>query len=255
MDLFTLLNPSDPNPVQETAVPAEESPFVLVGDHAGAAIPAALGDLGLSAADRARHIAIDIGVEPLGRALSARLGAPFVWQAYSRLVVDCNRDPGDAEWIAAESDGTAIAGNGGLPQTQRRARRREIFEPYHRAIADLLDRRAATGRETVFVSLHSFTPVMDGVQRPWDIGVLHDGQEDGFALDLLDKLQKRAGLTVGDNEPYRMDGTDYTVPRHAYPRRLFYVELEVRQDLLGDPTGIERVADLVGDVLPRSFGR
>lgn len=249
MDPLTLLNPSDPNPVRETAVPAEESPFLLVGDHAGASIPAALGTLGLTAADRVRHIALDIGVERLGQALSARLGARLVSQAYSRLVVDCNRDPRDPGWIAAKSDGTAIPGNAGVADAEREARRREIFEPYHRAIAGLLDRRAVESLETVFVSLHSFTPEMGGVRRPWEIGVLHDGREDGFALDLLAGLRRRAGLSPGDNQPYRMDRTDYTVPRHAYPRGLRYAELEVRQDLLVDAAGVGAVADLLADAL------
>lgn len=250
MDLLPLLNPSDPNPVQETAVSTEQSPFVLIGDHAGAAIPAALGDLGLSAADRSRHIALDIGVEGLGRSLSERLGAPFLWQAYSRLVIDCNRDPGDDKSIAAESDGTPVPGNRGLSQADREARRREIFEPYQRAIADLLERRAERSLDTVLVSLHSFTPVMGGERRSWDIGVLHDGRRDAFALAVLAALRRRGELTIGDNQPYRMDDTDYTVPRHAYPRDLPYLELEVRQDLLEGTRKIETMADLLADVFP-----
>ena len=249
MDPLTLLNTQDPNPVRETPAAEGECRFLLVGDHAGAAIPAALGDLGLSAADRGRHIALDIGVEALGTALSERLGARFIRQAYSRLVVDCNRDPGDPEWIAGVSDGTPIAGNAALSEAERTARREAIFEPYHRAIEAALDCRTAAGRETVLVALHSFTPVMLAQRRPWEIGVLHDGREDGFALAVLALLRERGDLAVGDNRPYRMDATDYTVPRHAYPRGLAYVELEVRQDLLGDERGIDAIAVLLADVL------
>lgn len=253
MDPLTLLNPQDPNPVRETVVRGSESPFLLVGDHAGAAFPAALGDLGLSAADRARHIALDIGVEALGLALSRRLGTRFIRQAYSRLVVDCNRDPGDPEWIVTASDGTAIPGNAGLSRAEMDARRREIFDPYHRAIADRLDRFAAMGSEPVFVALHSFAPAMRGEARPWEIGVLHDGREDDFALAVLDRLRARGGLAVGDNEPYRMDATDYTVPRHAYPRGLRYIELEVRQDLLADAKGTAAIAGRLAEVFPASL--
>lgn len=255
MDPLTLLNPQDPNPVLKSLGGMAASPFVLVGDHAGAAVPAALGELGLSAHDRARHIALDIGVEALGGALARRLGATFVSQSYSRLVVDCNRDPADPAWIAEESDGTAISGNADLSDVEREARRNQIFEPYHRAIGELLDGRAAAGIETVFVSLHSFTPVLGGERRPWEIGVLHDDRRDDFALAVLALLRRRAEPTVGDNQPYRMDATDYTVPRHAFPRNLRYVEMEVRQDLLGGPAGIETIADLLADVLPAALGR
>ncbi len=253
MNPLNLLNPSDPNPVRETAVRTEQSPFVLIGDHAGAAIPSALGNLGLTAAELGRHIALDIGVEALGQALSAHLRAPFLSQRYSRLVVDCNRDPCHSGWIAAESDGTPIPGNSGLSEAARQARRSEIFEPYHRAIGDLLDSQAAAGAETVLVSLHSFTPVMGGERRPWEIAVLHDGRRDEVALAVRERLRRREELTVGDNEPYRMDATDYTVPRHAYPRGLRYVEFEVRQDLLGDRSGIDAIADLLADVLPAAL--
>lgn len=247
-----LLNRQDPNPVRKTVSNAADSPFVLIGDHAGTAIPAALGDLGLSAADRARHIAVDIGVEALGQALSKRLGAPFVSQAYSRLVVDCNRDPDHRGWIAEESDGTPIPGNRDLSREQRTARRVEIFDPYHAAVAKALDTRAAQGRDSVLVALHSFTPVMNGETRPWHVGVLHAGHEDGFAHAVLERLRERSGLVVGDNKPYRMDPTDYTVFRHAFPRGLRYVEIEVRQDLLASEPGVSEISELLGEVISPS---
>lgn len=253
VERLTLLNPSDPDPVRKFVAAGEDSPFVLVGDHAGTTIPRALGTLGLTKHDRARHIAVDIGVEGLGRALAQRLRAPFVSQAYSRLVVDCNRDPALSGWIAATSDGTVVPGNSGLAGADRAARRAEIYDPYHRAIGDLLDAREAAGRETMFVSLHSFTPVMGGIARPWEIGVLHDAHRDDFAHAVLAALADRDGLTVGDNQPYRMDDNDYTVPHHAFARNLLYVEIEVRQDLLADEAGVEQIADLLAHVLPEAL--
>ena len=238
-----LLSMNDPAPVCITGDVHAPGPFLLTGDHAGQAIPAALGDLGLSTADRQRHIAVDIGVEQLGLELAALLGAPFVRQVFSRLVIDCNRDPTRPDAMPETSDGTHIAGNVRLDARDRQARIEAIFEPYQRAIGEVIQARTTAGLETIFVSLHSFTPAMDGSARPWHIGVLHDGGDTRFALDLLDRLQIEPHLVVAGNEPYRMDQTDYTVPRHVYPRGLAYVELEVRQDLLdpGAPTAIARM--------------
>ncbi len=241
-----ILGPGDPRPVQLTGSALAPGPFVLLGDHAGDAVPIALESLGLAAEQLQRHIAIDIGVEALGKALSVRLAAPFLHQAYSRLVIDCNRDPADPTAIAASSDGTEVPANAGLPPARRQERIDAVFEPYHQAIADLLDAREAAGLATVIVALHSFTPVMDGFQRPWEIGVLHDGRREDFALRVLQALQADGTLSVGDNEPYRMDKTDYTVPRHAYPRHLRYLELEVRQDIIGSRR--EALAELLADV-------
>ncbi|MBL8771130.1 MAG: N-formylglutamate amidohydrolase [Phenylobacterium sp.] len=224
--------------------PGAPSGFLLVGDHAGDAIPPRLGDLGVGPADRARHIACDLGVAALGRALSVRLDATFISQRYSRLVIDCNRSPDHPQSIVETSDGTSVPGNAGLGDRERVRRRREIFEPYHAAIAAALDARP--GRR--LVSLHSFTPVMQGQRRPWRLGVLHR-DDSPLSRSVLARLRGRLGEAVGDNEPYRMDGDDFTVPHHCDPRGLDYLELEVRQDELAHPDGVAAIAALVADAL------
>lgn len=249
MSSVKLLNHRDPDPVLRTAVGVTASPFLMIGDHGGAAIPEALGDLGLPAEELRRHIALDLGVEALGKALSARLDAPFLWQVYSRLVCDCNRNPDDPAWMADVSDGTAVPGNQGVSAAERTARRKEIFDPYHRAIGQALDDRAAAGVDTVLLSLHSFTPEMAGARRPWELGVLHDGREDDFALRVLSWLQDNSRRVIGDNEPYALCEVDYTVPHHAYSRGLRYLELEVRQDILCD-TRFDAIVDLLAECFP-----
>jgi len=223
---------ADESPPVRILNPAGASPFLLLGDHAGNAIPASLGSLGLGAADLARHIAWDIGVDGLGPNLAAALDAVFIRQTYSRLVVDCNRDPGAWDAMPEVSDGTPIPGNAALTDDARAARIAAIHEPYQAAIAAELDRRHTSGMDTVIVSLHSFTPSMNGKDRPWQIGVLYGGGNTVFAKAVLELLEKRGAWTVGDNEPYAMDGIDYTIPRHAFAAGLRYVELEIRQDLL-----------------------
>jgi len=226
-----LLGDGDQPPVKVFNAGAS-SPFLLIGDHAGVAIPTSLRTLGLSGEALGRHIALDIGVQALGEALSKTLGATFIAQHYSRLVVDCNRHPGSADAIPAISDGTPIPGNADLGEDDRTRRIAAIHMPYQSAIADCLAQRDARGERTILLSLHSFTPVMADIARPWQVGVLHDGHNDGFALAVRDGLRAAGDLTVGDNEPYRMDATDHTVPRHAFAQARSYLELEIRQDLL-----------------------
>lgn len=229
---------------QDEAAPAMllnadgRSAFLIIGDHAGNAIPHSLGTLGLDAGDRARHIAWDVGVHALGSALSAALDAPFLFQSYSRLVIDCNRDPAHPDAAVAVADGSPVPGNRDLTRDHLGARVAAIHAPYHERIALALAQRAEAERPTILLALHSFTPVLGGRARPWHVGILHDGGDTRFAKALLVALRARSALVVGDNEPYRMDATDYSVPRHAYPAGLPYAEIEIRQDLLADPTGI-----------------
>jgi predicted N-formylglutamate amidohydrolase len=229
------------------------SPFLLLGDHAGREIPKALGQLGLPEAERLRHIAWDIGVAGLGALLSQALDAAFLRQRFSRLVIDCNRDPDRPDAIPEVSDGAAIPGNRALSPAARRARIDEVSAPYHAAIAAELDARADRGLPTTLISLHSFTPSMNGVARPWRFGVLH-ADNSPYSRAVLACLRADFGEDlVGDNEPYRMDEVDFTIPHHAGPRGLDYLELEVRQDLIADPAGQAAVAAIVAPLLPRAL--
>ncbi len=240
----TLLTASDPAPfVVENGEGASD--FVLIADHAGRAIPARLGRLGLEGDNLTRHIAWDIGIAGVGSHLAQRLDAVFVRQVYSRLVIDCNRNPEEDRAIATISDGTAIPGNDGLDTAARRARIAEIHAPYQEAIAAALAARPAP----VLVALHSFTPVMAGHVRPWQCGVLHM-HDSPLSNALLARLRAEGDLMVGDNAPYAMAGTDYTVPCHAIDRGRPYVEIEIRQDLIADAAGQAAWAARLARLLP-----
>ncbi len=254
----TLLGTEDAAPVM-VVNPKGASSFLLIGDHAGNAVPTRLNALGLSETDLARHIGWDIGIGELGAMLAEKLDAVFVRQTYSRLVIDCNRSPSQPDLIAEVSDGTVVPGNAALDEAARAARFGEIHAPYQDAIAAEIARRDAAGTTTMLVALHSFTPALKGTlrdqARPWHIGILHDGGDTRFAQALLDVLRDEADLVVGDNEPYRMDLIDYTVPRHAYPARRPYAEIEIRQDLLGSTESCAAWADRLARLLPIAVAR
>ena len=221
---------------------------MLLGDHAGLAIPQALGDLGLPRVELERHIGWDIGVAGVGAHLARLLDACFIRQRYSRLVIDCNRDPVRPDAIPTVSDGTAIPGNAGLSVADALARRDAVFAPYPDRITRELDGRRAAGRPTTLVSLHSFTPVMAGFLRPWRYGVLHLN-DSPLSKAMLARLQTAVGSAAGDNQPYAMDGIDYTIPHHAGGRGLDYLEIEINQGLIGEPAGQEAVARFLAPLL------
>jgi predicted N-formylglutamate amidohydrolase len=129
-----------------------------------------------------------------------------------------------------------ITGNQDLSHINRAARIAAIHAPYHLAISDAIAARQAAGRETILLALHSFTPVLNEIARAWAVGVLHWTGRVDFAISLLDGL-RRLPIEVGNNAPYAMDATDYSVPRHAFPLDLRYAEIEVRQDLIEEPDG------------------
>ena len=231
------------------------SPFFIVCDHAGNLIPRALGALGLAAGDLSRHIAWDLGAAGVARRLGAALGAHTVWQRYSRLVIDCNRPLGAPDSITRSSERTAIPGNQDVGPAAAGARAREIFQPYHDEIQWALDQRAAAGRPTILVAMHSFTPLFLDRARPWHVGILFN-RDPRLARPLLQALREEDGLVVGENEPYAVtDLTDYSVVTHGERRGIPHVEIEVRQDLIADEGGQAAWAARLARLLPLAARR
>lgn len=225
------------------------SPIVLVCEHAGRVLPSALGTLGLGGADLNRHIAWDIGAESVSRKMSELLDAPLVLQRFSRLAYDCNRPPDSRDAMPVMSETTRIPGNENLTPERRFERIEEIYRPFHAAVARLLDRRAAQGIASLFVTIHSFTPVYKGVSRKLDLGILHD--RDARLADLMLGLFARIkDIVVRRNEPYGPeDGVCHTLNLHAGIRGLLNVMIEIRNDLIIHESGQRQWAERLADML------
>jgi predicted N-formylglutamate amidohydrolase len=217
--------------------PDGTSDLLLLCEHALPRIPRRLAHLGLTRSERLRHIGWDIGALSLARDLSARLDAPLFHTGYSRLVVDCNRPLDNPSLIPETSETTAIPGNRGLCASERTERLETFFHPFHAAVSRRLDLRTAAGKQTFVVGIHSYTPVYKGVARPWHAGILY-GQAAGFAGWMMHVLAQEDGLEIGDNEPYRIDHDDYTVPVHGDARGLPGLLIEVRHDLISTAQGV-----------------
>ena len=252
----SLLGPDDPPPV-EVLHPERRAPLLVICDHASRAIPRALGRLGLDDAVLMRHIGWDIGAAQVVRRLAELLDAPAVLCGYSRLVIDCNRGLGDPTSIPEVSDGVAVPGNVGLTPAARVARVEGIFRPYHAAIAAQLAAFAGRGVVPVLFSVHSFTPVMNGVARPWHVGVLWD-KDPRVPVPLITELAAAdPRRVVGDNEPYseREAPAGYSVRTHAVPAGLPHTGVEIRQDLIDTAAGAAAWAEALAAALKPVLAR
>lgn len=243
-----LLGPHDP-PAVEVFNASGRAPVLLLCDHASRAVPRALDRLGLDDRALQRHIAWDIGAADMARILAHRFDAPLVLAGYSRLVVDCNRDVDDPTFIVEVSEDTVIPGNRGLTQADMDARVAACYAPYHRAVGDRLAAFTARGVSPAVISVHSFTPVFKGFERPWHVGILWQ-RDPRLAVPLMDGLGAHDHIVVGDNKPYSArDEYGYSIETHGAALGLPQVLIEVRQDLIGSHEGIEEWALVLADAL------
>jgi len=223
--------------------------IVLVADHARRDLPEEYGSLGLPAAQLERHIAYDIGVETVTRELAAALDVPAVIANFSRLLIDPNRGEDDPTLIRQLYDGTVVPGNYPMAPAERERRLDGFFRPYHDAVGAMIASVAqASGKAPFIFSVHSFTPVMQGIARPWHVGILWD-LDDRVARPLIDMLAQDKNLVVGDNEPYDGALRGDTMFKHAIVNGFAHALIEIRQDLIADSKGAlawaQRLAPIV----------
>lgn len=237
--------------------PEGQSAILFVSDHAGRRIPSKLDMLGLDETELSRHISHDIGIYAVTSQLARNLGATYIFQPYSRLVIDCNRRPGKPQSIVTQSDGTVVPGNTSLSAEDISAREREILHPYQDRIASELCRRADASRPAILFAMHSCAERLrsDLQPRPWQIGVIAE-RDWRIGTALIDVLRAETDVGVGVNEPYTVDmEMDYTLPVHAEGQRIPYVEIEIRQDLIADEQGQREWAARLMTIVPKAILR
>jgi predicted N-formylglutamate amidohydrolase len=226
-------------PAFEAIPGALDSGALIICDHASNAIPSGYGALGLPREALERHIAYDIGAADVTRALAGMLGAPAVLSTYSRLLIDPNRGLDDPTLVMRYSDGAVVPGNAYIDAAEIALRSAEYWGPYRREIAATVDAMMATGEPPALISIHSFTPVMRSLARPWKIGVLWD-LDDRAPRPLIEAMLRETDLRadeVGDNQPYDGALAGDTIDEIATARGLANALIEIRQDLIAERNG------------------
>ena len=202
--------------------------FLVTCEHGGNRIPALCRDL--FPGQRAildSHRGYDAGALVMAKALARAFAAPLVSSTVSRLVVDLNRSLGHPQlWSAATR---------ALPPTLRARIVEQHYRPYRAEVLRRARRAVTRGRRVIHVSAHSFTPVLDGVVRRADVGLLYDPARRGEA-ELCARWKAALAriapeLRVRRNYPYAGKGDGVTSAlRRAFPPGAYLgMELEINQ--------------------------
>lgn len=234
--------------------PAGRGDVLFLCDHASNALPPEYGDLGVAAADRARHIAWDVGARGVTLELARLFDAPAILTRFSRLLIDPNRGEDDPTLVMQLYDRTIIPGNRGISAAEVEHRLATYYRPYHQTIRAHLDRMSAKGITPRIIAIHSFTPQLRGrAPRPWHIGLLWD-RDDRLLRPLMAALTRDPSLCIGDNEPYSGALKGDTMWQHGVERGLPHVLIELRNDLITDVAGQKHWAALLAEALRDVLG-
>jgi len=239
------------NTVQDIATiinPNGKSDFVIICEHASCHIPDHYQGLGLAQDKIESHIGWDIGAQALSEKLAQQLDAPLIVQTHSRLLYDCNRPPSSKSAIPSKSETTLIPGNSQLSSAQKQARADAYYYPFHQSIRNFLDKRA-TVQDSIIVTIHSFNPIYNALERKLDIGIIHD-LDIAWANKLTQAAQTLQHVQTSLNEPYSAaDEVTHTLQLHGTNRSLANVMIEVKNNLIDTPTGQQLFADLLEKLL------
>ena len=216
---------------------AQDSPvFVLTCEHGGNTIPPAYRDLFSSAGDVLKsHRGWDPGALRIAETMSGMLGAPLFSSTTSRLLIELNRSIGHRSLF---SEFTAS-----LSVTEKQRIIEKYWQPYRDEVTAHIDNLVNTGCNVIHLSIHSFTPVWEGIARRTSIGLLYDPRrphERSFCEAWKTTLrQQQPDYTIHSNQPYRgiADGFTTSLRRRFDAERsssgsYIGVEVEINQSLI-----------------------
>lgn len=173
------------------------------------------------------HQGFDVGALALAQDFARTFQAPLIAGTQSRLLVDLNRSLGHRDLHAEEISNATPA------------LREEIllryYYPYRAAATDAIRQALGRSKHVVHISVHSFTPKLDGVERRADIGLLYDPARamekrlvQAWQQTLRDALPD---LIIRRNYPYtgKSDGFTTALRRQFADREYAGIEIELNQ--------------------------
>ncbi|MDX5346983.1 MAG: N-formylglutamate amidohydrolase [Hymenobacteraceae bacterium] len=175
----------------------------------------------------ASHRGYDIGALELYRQFAADLSDAAFYSETSRLLVELNRSLHHPNLFSAVTKP--------LPETAREHIIQNYYNPYRQAVEDKIAYFVKTGYLVKHISVHSFTPVLNGQKRDADIGLLFDPKREG-EKQLCQKWKRRLqvldpDLRIRFNYPYKgtADGFTTYLRKKYNPEEYIGIELEVNQ--------------------------
>jgi predicted N-formylglutamate amidohydrolase len=217
---------------------------IISCEHAGNLVPIAYRYL-FDGADEVleSHRGWDLGAEGVAVSLAAKLQAPLHCCYTTRLLVEPNRSIGQPDHFSTYTQALSAA--------QKNELLHAYYHPYRKKVIQDIRQRE---KPVLHLSIHSFTPIWNGVERAVDIGLLFDPErklETTCITRLKETLESLlTGYQIKFNAPYRGidDGFTTYLRTQFADERYAGIEIEINQKFAGS----DRMAAIV-EALTRSI--
>lgn len=203
--------------------------FIVTCEHATCHIrPEFISDTGIPPEVLASHRGWDPGALRIAFQWSETLMSPLMRGYQSRLLIDLNRSESNPDLFSQYSRN--------LPEPLRESLLQEYLYLYRKPCQDIIQQAVGSGYLVVHLSVHSFTPVLNGVERLVDIGILFDPsrpiERDVCNLWISNSTESLPHLRILPNSPYLgVDDGFTTFLRTQFPQDSYVgIEVEFNQN-------------------------
>lgn len=193
------------------------------------------------------HRGIDLGAIHIAHHLKQQFDCEYVEASVSRLLIDCNRSLSHAQCF---SEFTHL-----LSEHDKQTIIDQYYLPFRQTTEQFINTKISNGFQVLHLSIHSFTPELNGVTRNAGIGLLYDhtrhGEKEVARIWKSLLLQQTPTYRVRMNYPYHgnTDGFTTALRKQHSEHDYLGLEIESNQALLCDPTSLNQTATALSSSL------
>ena len=193
------------------------------------------------------HRGIDLGALDIANHLNQVFACSYTQATTSRLLIDCNRSLTHPQCF---SEFTKI-----LSDSEKQQLITQYYLPFRQKTEQLIKAQIDNGYQVLHLSIHSFTPELNGVKRNAGIGLLYDhtrhGEQEVARVWRSLLLQQTPTYRVRMNYPYHgnTDGFTTTLRKRYSEHDYLGFEIESNQALLEDRLSLNEVANVLSSSL------
>lgn len=214
--------------------------ILITCEHGGNHVPSPYRTLFRGAKQQlSGHHGYDTGALAVAGGLAGRLGAQFFFSEVTRLLIDLNRSLRHPKLFSKITKG--------LPAVEKQDIQNRYYLPYRTEVQSSVSGIISGGRAALHISVHTFSPVLNGQRRNADIGLLYDPSrplEKSLCINWQKAIISQGHeMIVRRNYPYSgvSDGLVTHLRKLFPPDRYVGIELEINQKLIEHQTGRYRL--------------